>query len=152
MGARGVASGAGSATGQEPALAKGGADGVAGGYEGVARLVLPQKRAGGEGRPPKLCLPFWSGLPPEGRKEADGVVDMFSWLVYGYYRQALPEQLRRIAVVGSREALLEKGALWRLRAACFAGARRSARGRPTNSCQVPAWRSPPAPRQQGSAA
>lgn len=58
----------------------------------------------------RLYLPFWSDLPPEGRREADGVMDMFSWLLYGYYQQALPEQLRRIAVVGSREALLEKKA------------------------------------------
>lgn len=58
----------------------------------------------------KLYLPFWSDLPPEGRKEADCVLDMFSWLVYGYYQQALPEQLRRIVVVNSRGALLEKKA------------------------------------------
>ena len=58
----------------------------------------------------RLYLPFWSDLPPEGRREADGVMGMFSWLLYGYYQQALPEQLRRIAVVGSREALLEKKA------------------------------------------
>ena len=58
----------------------------------------------------KLYLPFWSDLPPEGRKEADGMLDAFSWLVYGYYQEALPEQLRRIAVVGSRGALLEKKA------------------------------------------
>ena len=56
----------------------------------------------------RLCLPFWSALPPEDRREVDGVLDMFSWLLYGYYQQALPEQLRRIAVVESRDALFEK--------------------------------------------
>ena len=35
---------------------------------------------------------------------------MFSWLVYGYYQEALPERLRRIAVVNSRGELLEKKA------------------------------------------
>lgn len=58
----------------------------------------------------RLYLPFWSDLPPEGRKEADGVLDMFSWLVYRYYQETLPERLRRIAVVNSRGALLEKKA------------------------------------------
>ena len=56
----------------------------------------------------RLYLPFWSALPPEDRREADGVLDMFSWLLYGYYQQALPEQLRRIAVVESRDALFDK--------------------------------------------
>lgn len=56
----------------------------------------------------KLYLPFWSALPPEDKKEVDGVLELFSWLLYDYYQQALPEQLRRIAVVESREALFEK--------------------------------------------
>lgn len=58
----------------------------------------------------RLYLPLWSGLPPEDRREIDGVLEMFSWLLYGYYRQALPEQLRQIGVVESREAFLEKKA------------------------------------------
>lgn len=58
----------------------------------------------------RLYLPLWSGLPPEDRREIDGVLEMFSWLLYGYYQQALPEQLRQIDVVESREAFLEKKA------------------------------------------
>ena len=58
----------------------------------------------------KLYLPFWSDLPPEDKKEVGGVLDLFSWLLYDYYQQALPEQLRKIAVVQSREAFIEKKA------------------------------------------
>ena len=56
----------------------------------------------------RLYLPFWSSLPPEDKKEVNGVLELFSWLLYDYYQQALPEQLRRIAVVESRDALFEK--------------------------------------------
>ena len=58
----------------------------------------------------RLYLPLWSDLPPEDRKEVDGVLDLFSWLLYDYYQQSLPEQLRQIAVVESREAFFEKKA------------------------------------------
>ena len=58
----------------------------------------------------RLYLPFWSDLPPEDRKEVDGVLELFSWLLYDYYQQALPEQLRQIVVVESRDALFEKKA------------------------------------------
>lgn len=58
----------------------------------------------------RLYLPFRSSLPSEDMREVDGVVELFSWLLYGYYQPALPEQLRQIAVVESREAFLEKKA------------------------------------------
>lgn len=56
----------------------------------------------------KLYLPFWSTLSPEDKKEVNGVLELFSWLLYDYYQQALPEQLREIAVVRSRDAFFEK--------------------------------------------
>lgn len=58
----------------------------------------------------KLYLPFWSDLPPEDKKEVDGVLNLFSWLLYDYYQQALPEQLRQIVVVQSRKSFFEKKA------------------------------------------
>lgn len=58
----------------------------------------------------KPYLPFWSELPPEDKRAVDGVLDLFSWLLYDYYQQALPEQPRRITVIDSREALFEKKA------------------------------------------
>lgn len=58
----------------------------------------------------KLYLPFWSNLPPEDKQAVSEVLDLFTWLLYDYYQEALPESLRERMVVQSRGAFFEKKA------------------------------------------
>lgn len=56
----------------------------------------------------KLYLPFWSSLSSDNRKEVNSVLEMFTWLLYEYYRPWLPHSMRESALFGARKLLIDK--------------------------------------------
>lgn len=50
----------------------------------------------------KLYLPFWTSLSTHDKEVIEGVLDMFSWLLYEYYQPTLPESLCENKVLTSR--------------------------------------------------
>ena len=53
----------------------------------------------------KLYLPLWKSLSPEDRNMVKETLDLFSWLLYDYYKPTLPSELRENNVLRSRGTL-----------------------------------------------
>lgn len=56
----------------------------------------------------RLYLPLWKSLSDEDRNAVIDTIDLFSWLLYEYYNQALPPSLRASNVLASRDELNTK--------------------------------------------
>lgn len=50
----------------------------------------------------KLYLPFWASLSSADRKNINKIFDLFSWLLYDYYPDRLPESIRKSSVLRAR--------------------------------------------------
>lgn len=53
----------------------------------------------------RLYLPLWKSLSRKDREMVNETLDLFSWLLYEYYRPALPASLRENVVLASRHTL-----------------------------------------------
>lgn len=53
----------------------------------------------------RLYLPLWKSLSREDREMVNNTLDLFSWLLYEYYKPKLPPSLRENSVFASRGAL-----------------------------------------------
>lgn len=53
----------------------------------------------------RLYLPLWKSLSEKDRAMVDNTLDLFSWLLYEYYNQTLPQSLRTNKVLESRGTL-----------------------------------------------
>ena len=56
----------------------------------------------------KLYLPFWNTLSATDKQTVNEILNVFSWLLYEYYRSRLPESLRENVVIHSRNELYAK--------------------------------------------
>ena len=56
----------------------------------------------------KLYIPFWNNISVEDKKTINQVLDTFSWLLYDYYSTSLPESIRKIKVINSRQIFFDK--------------------------------------------